>query len=61
MPPGKNSGYVDYDLESLSVGLMKKINIPLKLDSNFYTNPQTFLFPPLDQFWENNLSILLGI
>ena len=26
MPPGKNSGYVDYDLESLSVGLMKKIN-----------------------------------
>ena len=26
MPPGKNSGYVDYDLESLAVGLMKQVS-----------------------------------
>ena len=37
MPPGKNSGYVDYDLESLSVGLMKKIS---KVDkSQHFTKP----------------------
>ena len=37
MPPGKNSGYVDYDLESLSVGLMKKINKVEK--SQHFTKP----------------------
>ena len=26
MPPGKNSGYVDYDLESLKIGLNKEIS-----------------------------------
>ncbi len=37
MPPGKNSGYVDYDLESLSVGLIKKIS---KVDkSQHFTKP----------------------
>ena len=26
MPPGKSSGYVDFDLENLSVGLFKNIS-----------------------------------
>ena len=37
MPPGKNSGYVDYDLESLSVGLLKKISKVEK--SQHFTKP----------------------
>ena len=37
MPPGKNSGYVDYDLESLSVGLMKEVNKVEK--SQHFTKP----------------------
>ncbi len=37
MPPGKNSGYVDYDLENLSVGLMKKISNVEK--SQHFTKP----------------------
>ena len=37
MPPGKNSGYVDYDLGSLSVGLLKKISKVEK--SQHFTKP----------------------
>ena len=37
MPPGKNSGYVDYDLESLAVGLMKNIEEVNK--SQHFTKP----------------------
>ena len=37
MPPGKNSGYVDYDLEGLSVGLLKKISKVEK--SQHFTKP----------------------
>ena len=37
MPPGKNSGYVDFDLESLSVGLLKKISKVEK--SQHFTKP----------------------
>ena len=37
MPPGKNSGYVDYDLEGLSVGLIKKISKVEK--SQHFTKP----------------------
>ena len=41
MPPGKNSGYVDYDLESLSVGLMKEVNKVEK--SQHFTKPPSRL------------------
>ena len=37
MPPGKNSGYVDYDLKGLSVGLLKKISKVEK--SQHFTKP----------------------
>ena len=37
MPPGKNSGYVDYDLEGLSIGLLKKISKVEK--SQHFTKP----------------------
>ena len=37
MPPGKNSGYVDYDLESLKIGLNKEISKVTK--SQHFTKP----------------------